>query len=156
MKKRRHSFDDRQLSFELHHEPSRDRDGALSGIEKRVSSAIGHILKRDHRNRYQISAEMSRLLDDDVSKFMLDAYAAEGRELHNISAGRFLALILATGSFDILREFCLEIGADLVIGDEVLTAKLGHIQALKAQLAEQEKALKKLAPTISRFDGGKK
>lgn len=156
MTKRRHSFDDRQLSLELVQEPKRDRDGALNGIEKRVSSAIAHILKRDHRNRFQIAAEVSRLLDEDVSKFMLDAYAAEAREAHNISAGRFLALILATGSFDVLREFVLEIGADLVMGDEVLTAELGHIQALEAQLAERKKALKKLAPTISRFDGGKK
>ncbi len=156
MSKRRPSFDTRQLSLDLAATPTRGSDSELAGIEKRVASAVALILKRDARNRYQIAGEVSRILDDEVTKLMLDAYAAEGRENYNISAGRFLALVAVTGSFDVLREFCLEIGADLVMGDEILTVELGNIAAMERELAERKKAIRGLARPIRRINGGKK
>ena len=147
------AFDPRQLELGLSQAPRRNRDGALSGIERRIASAIALIIKEEPRSRYEVAGEVSRLLDDEVSKAMIDAYSSEAKENHNISAGRFYALIAATGRFDIFREFCTDIGVDLVIGDEIYTAELGHIAALKAQLAERESKLKKMAPTIARLNG---
>ena len=155
MRKRGKFTDNRQLALDLHQPKSNDRDGILAGLDKRLSSAVSHILDRDSRSRYEIAGEVSRLLDDEVSKGMLDKYTSPSADTHNISAARFLALISATGAYDILREFVLEIGADLVVGDEVLTAELGSIEAEIAQLIERKKSLKKLAPpSIERLGRG--
>jgi hypothetical protein len=126
------------------------RDGELAGIERRVASAVGAILKDEPRSRYDVAADMSRILDDDVSKMMLDAYASEARDTHNISAGRLLAIIAVTGRYDILRALLRPIGADLIVGEEILTVELGHIRAQQAKLAQREAEIKKIAPLIAR------
>lgn len=157
MGKRRPSFNPNQLELTLNVEPKHKRDGALCGIEKRVSSAIAQSLKDDERSRFSIAGEMSRVLDDEVTKLMLDAYASEARDCHNISVGRFFALISVTGRYDILEAILSEIGAKLLIGKEVLTAELGAILAQETALAQRKAELKKLAPALSRFEnrGGK-
>jgi hypothetical protein len=68
---------------------------------------------------------MSDLLDEEVTRFMLDAYASEAREGHNISASRFLALIAVTNRHDILDHILRRIGAAVLVGAEIATARVG-------------------------------
>lgn len=155
MAKRRNSFAQNinQLAFDLVAPPKRDRDGALEGIDRRVTGAIAQILKDDDRSRFTLAGEISRVLDDDVSKAVLDKYASESADAHNMSVGRFLALIMVSGRYDILDALMSEIGASLLIGQEVLTAELGAIAAQEAALQKRKNEIKKLAPQIERFNG---
>lgn len=150
MSKRKSSFsaDQMELGFEV--PASARRDGELAGIERRIASAIALILKDEPRSRYDVAADMSRILDDDVSKMMLDAYASEARDTHNISAGRLLAVVAVTGRYDVLRAILRPIGADLIVGEEILTVELGHIRAQQAKLAKREAEIRKIAPLIDR------
>jgi hypothetical protein len=84
---------------------------------------------------------MSELLDEDVSRWMLDAYASEARDNHNISADRFLALIAVTNRFDILDAAVRRIGAALLVGDEITTAELGNIDRQIAALKTRRKSI---------------
>ena len=150
MPKRTPAFDAAQPAFDFTPRAALASDGMLSGMDRRVASAVGRILKDEDRDRYDVAAAMSRVLDADVSKSMLDKYSSESSEEHNISAGRFLALIAATRRYDVLRALLHRIGCDLVEGEEVLTVELGHVSAQIERLQARQRQLKKAAPAIQR------
>lgn len=154
MPKRPPAFDEAQAAFDFTPRAPRSSDGMLTGIDRQIASAVARALKDDDRDRYDVAAAMSRILDGDVSKSMLDKYASESSEEHNISAGRFLVLIAATRRYDILRALLHRIGCDLVEGEEVLTVELGHVSAQIERLQERQRLLKKAAPAIKRGGAG--
>ncbi len=150
MPKRTPAFDPSQLAFGFDPRPTLASDGMLEGIERQITSAVARALKDDERDRYDLAAAMSRIAGADVSKSMLDKYASEASEDHNISAGRFIVLIAATGRYDILEALLRRIGCALVVGEEVLTVELGHVAAQIKRLQERERHLKQVAPAITR------
>lgn len=149
MSKRRPSFSAEQLAFTFEPAPPTD-EGALEGLDRTAASAVSQILKADPRSRFEIAGGMSALLGDEVSKAMLDAYSAEARETHNISLSRFLALIAETQRFDVLDALIQRIGAKVVVGEEILTVELGHIDTQLERLRQRRALLKRIAPEIAR------
>jgi len=146
--KRKPALHPEQIGFEFGVPETARRDGMLRMIERKTASAVATILKRDPRTRYEVAAGMSELLDEDVSKLMLDAYASEARETHNISFGRFLALVADTQSYDVLNALLRDIGAKVVVGEEALTLELGHLERQKRLYEERIRALKSTAPLL--------
>jgi hypothetical protein len=128
--------------------PTQESD--LAGLERAIAGAIGRVLKDDSRSRGEIAGAMSSLLDEDISRFMLDAYASEAREGHNVSASRFLALIAVTRRFDVLDGVLERIGARLLVGEEVHAARLGHLEAKRQQLDAEIAQAKRLARPMAR------
>lgn len=155
MPKRRPAFDPGQPTFDFAPRPALASDGMLSGMDRQVASAVARILKDEERDRYDVAAAMSRILDADVSKSMLDKYSSESSEEHNISFGRGLALIAATGRYDVLEALVRKIGCALVVGEEVLTVELGHVAAQIEKLQERQRQLKKAAPVMRREGRGR-
>jgi hypothetical protein len=149
MSKRKPAFDPGQTAMDFSPRPL-PSDGMLTGIDRQLSSAVALMLKEDDRDRFDVAAAVSRLLDQDVSKSMLDKYSSETSEEHNISAGRFFALVAATGRYDLLEALLRKIGCALVVGEEVLTVELGHVSAQIERLQARQRQLKKAAPAIQR------
>ena len=104
------------------------------------------------RPREVVAAEMSVLLGEEVSRAMLDAYSSPAREGHRVPMSRFFALIAVTQRFDRLDVLLREVGAAVLVGEEIHTARLGHIDREIAKLKEQQARLKGRAPLIR---GGK-
>lgn len=124
-------------------------DCALAGLELQICGAVGTILNSDPRSRHVIAAEMSVLLgDDEVSKAMLDAYSSPARAEHKVIMSRFLALVAVTGRHDVLDRLLRPIGAAVLVGDEVHTARIGQIDAQIQRLNDERKRLKTTAPLI--------
>ena len=123
---------------------------ALAGIDARIARTVAEILKHDDRDRTVIAAEMSVLLSYEVSKAMLDAYASPARDEHNISFSRMLALISVTNRFDLLDRETRPIGAAVLVGEEIYTAEIGHIDSEIEKLLRRKKDLKRINPTITR------
>lgn len=123
---------------------------ALAGVDARIARTVAEILKHDARDRSVIAAEMSVLLSSQVSKAMLDAYASPAREEHNISFARMLALIAVSNRFDLLDRECRAIGAAVLVGDEIYTAEIGHLDSEISKLQERRKGLARMHPTITR------
>ena len=124
----------------------------LAGLERQINELVGTILNTDPRPREVIAAEMSVLLDDEISRAMLDAYASPARTEHKVPFSRFCALVVVTNRQDLLDPIMRRIGAALLVGDEVRTARLGQIEALLSELQQERRALKGSAPKI-REDG---
>jgi len=149
MTKRKPAFNPSQLGFDFEPVQGVTEEGALGALERQTASAISRILKEDPRSRFEIAGGVSALLDDDVSKLMLDAYASEARDGHNISFARFLALVLETQRFDVLDALLAKIGCKVVVGEQILTVELGHLDAQIARLQSRKRVLTKIAPEFS-------
>lgn len=150
------AFDASQMAFTFDPLPPLASTGTLAGIERQIASAVSLMLKEDARTRNHIAAGVSDLLDDEVSKQMLDAYCSEAKDTHNISFGRMLALVAETGRFDVLNSLVGRIGARLVVGEEVLTVELGHIETEIQRLQERRQTLRRVAPPIATTGGARK
>lgn len=123
---------------------------ALAGVDARIARTVAEILKSDSRDRTVIAAEMSVLLSDEVTLNMLNGYASPARTEHNISFSRMLALIAVTARFDLLDREVRAIGAAVLVGEEIYTAEIGHIDSEIEKLLRRKKDLKRINPTITR------
>ncbi|MFN3676191.1 MAG: hypothetical protein ACK4TC_09440 [Sphingomonas pseudosanguinis] len=139
-----------QLGFTFDPPVPARAEADLAGLDRVVSGCVSIMLKGDSRTRPEIAGAMSALLDERVSPPMLDAYASEGRSEHNISAARLLALIAVTERFDLLDSLVRRIGGALLVGEEIHTARLGHLKAQRAQLDEEIKLLRQRVQPIAR------
>lgn len=151
MAKARASAD--QIAFSFDAPQPASAPGELSGLDARVARTVAEALKDAGavgQDRALIAARMTVLLDDEVSKAMLDAYASPARDGHNISFGRMLALIAVTNRFDLLDRELRAIGAAVLVGDEIYAAEVGHIRTEMARLQQRLKTVERLHPSITR------
>lgn len=137
-----------QLGFDFAAPAVLSGAGDLAGLERFICSTVGTVIASDGRPREIIAAEMSVLLDEDISRQMLDAYSSPARPGHKVPMSRFLALLVVTGRQDLLDPIVRKIGAALLVGEEVETARLGHVRQQIRQLQAEEKALSGRAPLM--------
>lgn len=152
MGKRRASIDTTQLGFTFTPPLPARRDADLAGLDRVVAASVAAALKDDTRSREEVAGAMSALLGEPVTKLMLDAYASEARDCHNISAARALALVAVTERFDLLDAMVRRIGAALLVGEELNAARLGHLQAQRDRLDREIKTMRGRARPIARGD----
>ena len=150
MVNRRSNPDTGQLGFTFDPPAPARREADLAGLERWVAAQVGRVLKDDSRSRDEIAGAMSALLDDPVSRLMLDAYASEARDNHNVSFARMLALIATTERYDVLDTAMRKIGAALLVGEEIHTARLGHLRAQKQRIDAELKAAEAAVRPITR------
>lgn len=139
-----------QLGFDFQAPQRPSTPGELAGLDRLVAGAVASILKGDDRSRDEVAGAVSALSGDQVSKLMLDAYASEARETHNISAGRFFALIASTNRYDVLNSLCRRIGCTVLVGEEAYTAEVGHLDRQIAQLTARKRAVQAMAQPLVR------
>jgi hypothetical protein len=137
-----------QLGFAFEPPAPASAPAQLAGLERQVSGVVGSILASDPRSRSVIAAEMSDLLGDRVSKEMLDAYASPARDEHKVPMSRLLALVAVTKRHDLLDPLMRQIGAALLVDEEVRTARLGHIEVQIQRLSTERQQLLGSAPLI--------
>lgn len=109
-----------------------------------VSALVGQVLRAADCDRYEVAARASRLAGKEVSKYMLDAYAAEGREEYNLPLYIVPAIETACSSYELTRWLVGLRGGRMLLGKEVLAAELGKFESQRAQVTEQIMKLKKL------------
>lgn len=143
-----------QLALNLSTPIMRVGPAALAGLDARVCRTVGTILASDGRPREVIAAEMSVLLEDEVSKAMLDAYSSPARHDHKVPTSRFLGLLAVTARVDLMNPLMREIGASVLIGEEVSTARIGHLRQQQRAIANEIKQLEQMAPLIRGGNAG--
>lgn len=150
MSKRRPALHREQLAFTFEAPLPARGEADLAGLDRVVASAVSHMLRDDGRSRYEVAGAMSALLDEEVSKAMLDGYAAEARGDFNISVHRLFALVAVTERFDVLDALMRRIGAAVLVGEEIRTAQLGHLDRQIADLKAQKRTLEAATKPITR------
>ena len=137
-----------QIGFAFEPPLAATAPAALAGLERQICRAAATILNSDPRAREVIAAEMAVLLDEEISRAMLDAYASPAREDHRVIMSRFLALVAVTKRHDVLDQVIRPIGAGLLVGEEVMTARLGQLDVQIDRLTRERNKLKGTAPLI--------
>jgi hypothetical protein len=140
--------DARQIGFMFDPPAVASEPAELAGYERQISRAVAEVLKSDPRSREVIAGEMSELLDEEVSAHMLNAYASPARGEHKVVASRFFALIAVTGRHDVLDRILRHIGAAVLVGKEVQTARLGQIDRELKRLQDERRKIAQTAPHI--------
>ncbi|WP_432769774.1 MAG: hypothetical protein HEQ22_03240 [Sphingopyxis sp.] len=143
-----------QLAFAFEAPRPASHPAALAGMDARVARTVGEALNSDGRDRAVIAAEMTVLLDEAVTKDMLNAWSAPGKDKHNISFTRMLALVAVTNRFDLLDRELREIGAAVLVGEEIHTVRLGHLKSKIAELTAELRAAERMAQPINRGNEG--
>jgi len=88
------------------------------------------------------------LLGEPISRAMLDAYSSPARIDHKVPMSRFFALVLATKRHDLFDPLVRKIGAGLLVGDEIKTARLGQLDRIISNAREEKRKLAQTAPLI--------
>ncbi|QPL39359.1 hypothetical protein IT881_15065 [Erythrobacter sp. A30-3] len=137
-----------QMPFDFEAPAPRAGIAELAGLERRINTTVGVMLNSDPRQREVIAAEMSVLLDETVSRSMLDAYSSPARTEHRVPMSRLMALSVVTRRQDLLDPLMREIGAAVLVGEEVKTARLGQLQQRITEMQAEMRLLKGSAPSI--------
>jgi len=137
-----------QVAFDFEAPAPRRGRAELAGLERRINQTVGTMLNSDPRPREVIAAEVSVLLDEEVSVAMLNAYSSPARIEHRVPMSRFFAIAVVTARQDLLDPLVREIGAALLVGDEVKTARLGQLQQTIAAAQAEMRKLKGSAPKM--------
>ncbi|OGS90820.1 MAG: hypothetical protein A2Z95_06020 [Gallionellales bacterium GWA2_60_18] len=109
-----------------------------------IAYAMGEAIKASPKDRYQIAADMSRLLGREVSTNTLDKYTSEASEDHIPNLETAIAFDAVTGQTALASLFAGKLGCRVLPGKESLTAELGRLAYMKTEIAKQEKAIKQL------------
>lgn len=153
MPKRRPALSDLQMAFSFDAPTAATSEGDLAGYAAMIAASVARICREDGRNRHEIAIAMSTVLNEPVSKAMLDAYASESRDQHTIPAHRWLALVAVAGRWDVADAIITRAGARILSGEEIRAAELGHVQAQIAELQERQRELKATTRPLSRSTG---
>ena len=109
-----------------------------------VCQLVARMLHDTTKDRFAVAADMSRLCDREVSKYMLDAYASEGREEFNLPAYLLPVLEAACDSYQGTLWLASVRGGRFLVGKEALNAELGRLERLRDEAASKIKDLKRL------------
>ena len=123
-------------------QPAPERPGSMA-FSRQIAALMSNALKACPHDRIEVAARMTRLIGREITPSMLNAYTAESAEKHTISLERAIAFDAATERYDLLEFFAKQRGCSLNVGKAALLAELGRFEQMKAEIAKQERAIKK-------------
>jgi len=160
MSNTRRRIDDKQLSiFNLLQDLSKTdepTDGQFKIIDQ-LKGALREAIKECPLSRYQISGEMSTLLDHTVTKEMLDSWTRESDEINgrpgrHIPAEYLPAFCQVTKNNEALIVMGRKVGLFVLPGPEALRAE---IQKLDEQLLKMKNRKRKRLMFLKEMEGAK-
>ncbi len=109
-----------------------------------IAHAMGNAITASDKDIYQISADISRLLGQEVRANTLYKSTSEASDKHIPNFETAIAFDAATGQLALLNLFAEKLGCRVLPGKETLFTELGRLEQMKSEIARQEKAIKKL------------
>lgn len=130
------------LWFEIPREPS-PTGGSLD-----YASELRHVLteaiNQSGKTRYDIAAEMSRLLGIEVTKSQLDAWTAESRAMWRFPFEYAAAFEAATSCYSLVELLTRKRGCKAYWGRDAVMLELGRLERDEQELKVKKNKLKKM------------
>ena len=111
------------------------------GFEDEIAKALARAIRESGKTRQAIAKDMSLQLGRPVSVSTIDAYTSEAKEGHRIPLDRFIALIHATGSVDLLGWLAEQYGYVVVKAEYRDLIELHLIRERRREIEDREAAL---------------
>jgi hypothetical protein len=111
-------------------------------LSAKVARAISVSLEECQYERAEVAARMGQYLGGEVSLNMLNGYASQAREDHNISAVRFMALVYATQDWRLLQVLSDPFPVSIVDNRYIDVIRMAQIREKREAMEKEEKALK--------------
>lgn len=122
---------------------SKDEPGCLN-MGAPTRHAMNEMIKECPFNRYEIAARMSFLLDQEVTKTMIDSWTSESKEGHRFPLEFAAAFCEACGvGTKVLEVNCRPAGLFAVESPDAIRVQLSKIEEDRKKLQKQEGELKK-------------
>jgi hypothetical protein len=122
-------------------------EGELN-VGERLRLSLVAAVKACPHSRWEIAGQMSHLLGQDISKYMIDAWTAGSKEQHRLPAEYIPAFCRATGSLEPLRLLAEAAGLFALPGPDALRSEIQRLsedeRRLKAERRKRELFLKEM------------
>lgn len=109
-----------------------------------IARAMSAAMKKSPHDRYEIAARMSRAMEREVSKNMLDAYASAARDTHIPNIEFCIYFDYVTEQRELVTLFASLLGCSVFEGEEALRAKLGQLELQEQEIRKNRRNLKQL------------
>jgi hypothetical protein len=124
-------------------------------IEAILRELISSALKNTKLSRYEVAAEMSKLLGREITKSQIDSWSAESKEHHRFPLAYLNAFMEATGDKTIVRLISEKAAGYFIEGEDALYTELGKIERQENDLAKRKDLIKKTLEEINKSGGNK-
>tara|TARA_R110002020_G_scaffold134518_33_gene300247 strand:+ start:2634 stop:3092 length:459 start_codon:yes stop_codon:yes gene_type:complete len=113
-----------------------------ASLDAKIAKALAQAIRESGKRREAIADEMSRQLGRKISVSTIDAYTSEAKEGHRIPLDRFIALIHATGAYQLLGWLAEEFGFVVVPAKYRDLIELHLIEEHEREIEGRKAALK--------------
>lgn len=152
MSKYRKRIDDgRQLTIfdQIQELKSKKEDGSGSlRVKDDLQRALNDAIKECPLSRHQIVGEMSHLLNEEISKSMLDSWTAESRDDRHIPAEYLPAFCKVTGNFEALEVLNRKAGLFAMAGSEAVRSEIHKMREEARRLLREVRKREELLETF--------
>ena len=121
-------------------------------VQFQLQGIITQCIKQCPLSRWEIAGKMSELLNQEISKYMLDSWTAESKEYHRFPAEYLPAFCAVVGSFEPLRILAEKANVFVVPGPEALR---GEILKLEEEIKRLRKEKQKRQTFLREVEGGR-
>jgi len=145
----RRSDDPRQMALDGFAELPRQAaptPGSLD-FDAELRMALNRALKEAEGDRFQISAEMSRLTGGEVTKFQIDSWTGMSRKAWRFPLEMLPAFVSATGAYWLLDQIAGKCGCKVLAGEDVFYAEMAKVDRALDQLKAKKTELQKSVGT---------
>lgn len=109
-----------------------------------IAHVMSDAIKSCDKDRYQIVADMSRILGREITLEALNKFTSEASEDHMPSLERAMAFDQVTGQLAIISLYAAKLGCRVIPGKEVLKYELGIYEQTISDATRRARAIKKL------------
>ena len=106
-----------------------DLESPAMDLQVRIATAMSAAMKVCAFDRYEVAMRISRILGRDVTKNMLDAYAAPSKETHIPNLEFCIAFDASTEQNALLQLYAKLRGCGVLVGNDTVRAELIRIEA---------------------------
>lgn len=129
---------------------SSNEPGSLN-MSAAVREALAAAIAASGKSRWQIAAEMSELIDTEISKTMLDAWTASSKDGYRFPLEYAAAFCRVTACNKPLEVICRPVGMYALDGPDALRSQLQRLKEDRLKMQHEEKELARL---ITQFERG--
>ena len=119
------------------------------GCATRVAGLVAYGLDQARiergRGREAVATRMSELTGERITVPMLNAMTADSHQGHRFPLQWLPAFVEATGCYELMTQIAELIGAMVLIGDDVIRAKMAEQDRIAAQAQAEKRRLARMA-----------